>query len=101
MGISCVKGSKVTGWVTALVAAAVLAGFSSAGAAVQSGEDLFTQGNQAYAEGRYDDAIGYYDQVIAEAGFSASVLYNVANAYYQKKNVGQAILPTHQAVMPR
>ncbi|MFH1243446.1 MAG: tetratricopeptide repeat protein [Pseudomonadota bacterium] len=61
-------------------------------------EDLFSQGNRAYAEGSYDEALGYYQALMKKEGFSASLLYNMANAYYQKKEVGQAILNYQRAL---
>ncbi len=61
-------------------------------------QDLFSQGNRAYAEGRYDQALSCYGKVMEKEGFSASLLYNMANAYYQKKEVGQAILNYERAL---
>jgi len=71
---------------------------SFGGAIAGQGADLFAQGNQAYAEGRYDEAISLYERVIREAGYSASLLYNLANACYRKKDVGQAILNYERAL---
>jgi tetratricopeptide (TPR) repeat protein len=62
------------------------------------GNDLFASGNQAYAEGKYDEAISYYKAVMEQEGYSASLLYNMANAYYQKKDVGHAILNYERAL---
>ena len=62
------------------------------------GNDLFAGGNQAYAEGKHDEAISYYKAVIEQEGYSASLLYNMASAYYQKKDVGQAILNYERAL---
>ena len=62
------------------------------------GNDLFARGNQAYTESKYDEAISYYKKVMEKEGYSASVLYNMANAYYQKKDVGQAILNYERAL---
>jgi len=98
MSLSFVNRSRAMGWMVIAAASAFLMGISSGAAMAQSGEDLFAQGNQAYAEGRYDDAIRHYDRVIQAAGYSASVLYNMANAYYQKKDVGQAILNYERAL---
>jgi len=68
------------------------------GAVAGQGEDWFAKGNQAYAEGKYDEAISLYKKVIQEVGYSAPLLYNMANAYYQKKDVGQAILNYERAL---
>ncbi len=61
-------------------------------------EELFSKGNRAYAEGRYDEALGDYQAVMKKDGFSASLLYNMANAYYRKKEVGRAILNYQRAL---
>lgn len=67
-------------------------------AAGADAEAIFSQGNQAYTEGNFDDAVALYTDVMRSAGFSASLLYNMANAYYQKKDVGQAILNYERAL---
>ena len=61
-------------------------------------EGLFSQGNHAYSQGRYNEALSYYKEVMEKEGFSASLLYNMANAYYQKKDMGQAILNYERAL---
>ena len=61
-------------------------------------EDKFALGNEAYAEGKYDEALSYYKGVLEQEGYSASLLYNMANAYYQKKAVGRAILHYERAL---
>jgi tetratricopeptide (TPR) repeat protein len=71
---------------------------SSGRAVAGQGDDLFALGNQAYAEGKYDEALSFYERVIREVGYSAPLLYNMANTYYQKKNVGQAILNYERAL---
>ncbi len=75
-----------------MVSVAFLICVSSSGAVAGQGDDLFALGNQAYAEGKYDEALSCYQKVIEQTGYSATLLYNMANAYYQKKDVGQAIL---------
>jgi len=62
------------------------------------GEDLFAQGNRAYAEARYDEALKFYKEVAGKEGYSTSLLYNMANAYYHKRDVGQAILHYRRAL---
>jgi len=61
-------------------------------------DDLFSRGNRAYAEGKYDEALTLYKATVEKEGFSASLLYNLANVYYQKKNVGLAILNYERAL---
>ena len=62
------------------------------------GQDQFAFGNEAYAEGKYDEALSFYRGAIKQKGYSASLLYNMGNAYYHKKDVGQAILHYERAL---
>ena len=82
----------VTGMVTLLSCVS----FTSVSAG--EGDDQFALGNEAYAEGKYDEAVSYYKGVLEQKGYSASLLYNIANAYYQKEDVGQAILNYERAL---
>jgi len=82
----------VTGMIT------LLSCISFTSASAEQGDDRFALGNEAYAEGKYDEALSYYKGVLEQEGYSASLLYNMANAYYQKKDVGQAILHYERAL---
>ena len=53
----------------------------------QSGRDSFFQGNQAYSQGRYEDAIAHYRAALRSEGVSASLLFNLANAYQRQGNL--------------
>jgi tetratricopeptide (TPR) repeat protein len=48
-----------------------------------SPEKLFTAGNAALAEGRFDDAINTFLEAAAEAPESAEIHYNLGNAQYR------------------
>jgi tetratricopeptide (TPR) repeat protein len=98
MKIVPVNKMKVFNLLAITVVAAFLIGVSAVGARAVQGDDLFALGNQAYAEGKYDKAISFYQKVIQETGYTASVLYNMANAYYQKRDVGRAILNYERAL---
>jgi len=98
MDISCVKRSKVLGLLMVTSVAAFLISVSFTSALAGQGDDLFALGNEAYAEGKFDEAISYYKGVLEQEGYSASLLYNMANAYYQKEDVGQAILHYERAL---
>lgn len=55
------------------------------------GEQRFHAGNEAYAQGEYEEAIAAYRDVL-EAGYvSGALYYNLGNAYYRAGQVGQAI----------
>ena len=98
MDILFVKKSKVLSFLIVAGIIAFLICVSSGGALASQGEDLFALGNQAYAGGKYDEALSCYKRVIEQEGYSASLLFNMANAYYKKKDVGQAILHYERAL---
>ncbi len=62
------------------------------------GQDLFAQGNAAYAKGDYDQAIVHYKAALAREGYTSSLLYNLSNAYYMKNEMGQSILNYERAL---
>jgi len=59
--------------------------------------DPFSQGNQAFAEGRYTDAVEAYQAVIAARGYSAPVLFNLGNAYDRAGKIGAALASYERA----
>lgn len=61
-------------------------------------EDLFERGNLAYTAGKFSEAVQYYQDVAGERGVSASLLYNLANAYAALGETGEAILAYEQAL---
>ena len=97
MNILCVKRSKVLGLLVVASAVLLISVLCTSAWAVQ-GEDRFALGNEAYAEGKYDEALSFYKGAIKQKGYSASLLYNMANAYYQKTDVGLAILYYERAL---
>lgn len=63
----------------------------------QQPEQLMEQANSAYREKQYPEAIKVYEQLLAE-GYSSMVLhFNLGNAYYQNKQLGNAILHYEKA----
>ena len=54
-----------------------------AGAASATSTKLFQQGNKAYAEERFDDAVNRYMEAVAESPESAEIYYNLGNAQYR------------------
>ncbi|MBL7204962.1 MAG: tetratricopeptide repeat protein [Desulfobacteraceae bacterium] len=98
MNIANMKNDKILSFLIVTGMIALLSCVSFTSAIAGQGDDLFALGNEAYAEGKYDEAISYYKEVTEQEGYSASLLYNMANAYYQKKDVGQAILHYERAL---
>ncbi len=63
---------------------------AAAGAA--SVEQLLEIANEAYASGKYEEAIPQYREIIGTYGFSAEILHNLGNSYAGTGQHGQAIL---------
>jgi hypothetical protein len=57
----------------------------------------FEQANTAFAQKDYVHAASDYEAVIAREGFSAPVLFNLGNAYYQEGKLGLAIVNYERA----
>jgi tetratricopeptide (TPR) repeat protein len=57
----------------------------------------FDEANAAFAEKRYADAASGFEAVIRAHGFSAPVLFNLANAYYLDGKPGRAIVNYERA----
>ena len=58
----------------------------------ESAPDLYSRANQAFAGGKYAEAIRDYDVIAARDGVSAPLLFNLANACYRDGRIGRAIL---------
>ncbi len=62
-----------------------------------SEEQLFQQGNEAYSRGDHEQAIARYEELVAAAGLSPAVLFNLANSYAQNGKIGRAVLNYERA----
>lgn len=61
----------------------------------------FDEGNDAYNEGNYEQAVEFYNQVV-EAGYeSADLYYNMGNTYYKLKQYPMSILYYEKALKLR
>ena len=60
-------------------------------------EAAFDAANQAAAQGKWEEAVRGYENVIASQGYSAPVLFNLANAQAAQKNLGPAVLNYERA----
>ncbi|MDR0534091.1 MAG: tetratricopeptide repeat protein [Verrucomicrobiales bacterium] len=63
------------------------------------GTSDFDAANQAYAAKKYDDAIRIYENLLQDGSLSASVFYNLGNAYYLKGEIGKAVLEYQRALL--
>ena len=61
-------------------------------------DNLFQEANEAYSRGDYDQAISKYQKITETAGYSTSVLYNLANSFAQNGQTGRAILNYERAL---
>ncbi len=75
---------------TILVAAAVYA---------DGNESLFALANQKYSDGKYEEAIKSYNDILASGYTSGALLYNLGNAYYKQNELTLAILNYERALL--
>ena len=61
-------------------------------------EQLLQLGNEAYSLGSYQEAIDRYERLLDQAGWSAPVLYNLANSYARGGKTGMAVLNYERAL---
>ncbi len=52
---------------------------------------LFQQGNEAFSNKKYQDAVTKYEAVVAKGVRSDELYYNLGNAYYKTNQLGKAI----------
>jgi len=64
------------------------------GAEVQA----FGKANQAFSEGRFQDAIDNYQSLVQTGHWSAALFYDLGNAWFRLGNLGQAILNYERAL---
>lgn len=70
-----------------------LAGLARAGSPGVS----FDEANRSYSQGRYADAAADFAAIARSRGWSAPLLYDLANAYAEEGKVGQSILSYERA----
>ncbi len=79
-----------------LLAATLVLGIASP-ARAESGGPSFDEANRAYSGGHYADAVADFENLARSYGWSAPLLYDLANAYAQEGNVGLAVLNYERA----
>lgn len=57
------------------------------------------QANTAYSEGKFEEALGFYQQALTESGASAEVYFNIGNSYYKLNQVANSILYYERALL--
>ena len=61
-------------------------------------DSLWNAANQAYAEGRWDDAVDGYEMIAGASLESAALWCNLGDAYYRTNNISKAILCYERAL---
>ncbi len=66
-------------------------------------EELFFEANQSYRQGRFQDALDSYGQLIKAGHTNGHVFYNIGNSHFRLNQLGRAILNYERArvLMPR
>lgn len=65
------------------------------GGLVQAG--VFDDANRLYEQGKYDQAIPLYENLLSSGYYSAGVLFNLGNAYFKNGELGRAIFEYRRA----
>src|ERR1041385_1533809 len=58
----------------------------------------FSKANQEFAQGHFKEAISAYEALIRDGQWSASVFYDLGNAYFRVGDFGRAILNYERAL---
>ncbi|MBQ3710429.1 MAG: tetratricopeptide repeat protein [Bacteroidales bacterium] len=67
-------------------------------AGMAQGHDWIEEGNAAYNEGNYDQALTCYNSIVEAGMESATLYYNMGNTYYKMKDYPHAILYYEKAL---
>jgi tetratricopeptide (TPR) repeat protein len=63
-----------------------------------SAKTLFEKGSQSYEEGKFDEAIQQYEEVLNLGIKNYQVFYNLGNAYFRQNQLGKAVLNYKRAL---
>jgi tetratricopeptide (TPR) repeat protein len=58
---------------------------------IAQNEELFTKGNSLYNEGKFQDAINTYENILNTENHSAELYFNIANAYYKMNRIAPSV----------
>jgi len=68
------------------------------GAEVTSANQFFYQGNSAYKEGKYEEAIDDYEKVLGLGVENGGLYYNLGNSHFKKGELGKAVFNYEKAL---
>ena len=81
------------------IGAAAIAIFCAAAASLQAAEDpAFATANQAYSEGRFQEAVEGYESLVQSGRWSANLFYDLGNTWFRLGDFGKAILNYERAL---
>ena len=81
------------------IAVAAFAVFCAAAVTSQAAEDpAFAKANQAYSEGRFQEAVDGYQSLVTSGRWSANLFYNLGNAWFRLGDFGKAIVNYERAL---
>ena len=81
-----------------LASLALLMFVPQTGADLETAGALFDKGNQSYEEGRFDQAIQQYEEILNLGIRDFRVFYNLGNAHFRQNQLGKAILNYRRAL---
>lgn len=64
----------------------------------QNANELFSEANDAYKNSEYSHAIQLYEQILESGRYSATLYYNLGNAYFKNNEIGKSILNYERAL---
>jgi len=97
--MTCARASKMLRWLDhgiSLMAAILALGIAGPARAESHGTS-FDEANRSYSEGHYADAVTDFETLARSRGWSAPLLYDLANAYAQEGKVGLSVLNYERA----
>ncbi|MSS72630.1 MAG: tetratricopeptide repeat protein [Candidatus Latescibacteria bacterium] len=65
--------------------------------AVDEATRLYNEGNTLYRQGKYAEAAGVYERLLASGARNGRIYYNLGNAYFKMNRIGRAILAYERA----
>jgi len=84
---------KITGFLVALLFCAL-----AIPSVLAQTDAEFSKANQEFAQGHFKEAISAYEALIRDGQWSASVFYDLGNAYFRAGDFGRAILNYERAL---
>ena len=69
-----------------------------AGTLLAGADPAFAKANQAYSEGRFQEAVDGYQSLVQAGRSSANLFYDLGNAWFRLGNFGEAILNYERAL---